>query len=94
MKAVVDTKLPAFYVDAGGRYGVVYNGHYICAWPNRESGTIDVTSDVLDYDGTFSCSQEWESFAPDETAAIVRALRKMLHLASGKPAHQFVCDRI
>lgn len=69
-------KLPGFYTDERGAYGIVLGAVYICCFINSDDGKYDVTADTVDANGDFSLNIEWESF--DNPIDAVQALRNMV----------------
>lgn len=76
MEKIRAYKLPGFYTDERGAYGIVVNNTYICCFINDEDGKYDVTVDTVDDNGDFALNLEWESFDNPEDA--VRCLRNMV----------------
>lgn len=81
MAAVKAARLPGFYVDERGAYGVIIGTVYICCFVNGEDGRYDVTADSLDGNGDFALNLDWESYGQPEDA--VRCLRRLLRKHTG-----------
>lgn len=68
-------KLPGFYTDERGAYGIVINTTYICCFINSDDGKYDVTADTIDENGDFALNLNWESY--DQPTDAVNALRRL-----------------
>ena len=77
MEKIKEYKLPGFYTDGRGAYGIVIGLVYICCFVNSEDGMYDVTADTLDDAGDFALNLDWESYdQPKDTAQCLRRLVK------------------
>lgn len=81
MAAVKAYRLPGFYTDERGAYGVIVGKVYICCFVNSEDGKYDVTADTLDANGDFALNLDWESYDQPEDA--VKCLRRLLRKHTG-----------
>lgn len=80
MKAIYEARLPGFYIDARGAYGIVIGRLYICCSINLEDGAYDVTVDTVDKNGDFALNIDWESYT-DPKEAIHRLRYKVQYFA-------------
>lgn len=85
MKEITASKLPGFYTDERGAYGIVLGDVYICCHINSDDGQYDVTVDTVDGSGDFALNLEWESFPSSEQA--VAQLRRFVKKYVPKNAH-------
>lgn len=76
MEKIKSARLPGFYTDERGAYGIVLNGKYICCFVNIEDGKYDVTVDTIDENGDFALNLDWESYENPMDA--INALRKFV----------------
>lgn len=77
MNKIRAAKLPGFYTDERGAYGVIIGDVYICCSVNDEDGKYDVTIDGIDHNGDFAENQKWESFDnPEDAIACLRRFVK------------------
>ena len=76
MQKVESSKLPAFYTDARGAYGVVIGTVYICCFVNQDDWKYNVTVDGISAEGCFDLNFEWEGYDTAEDA--VKCLRRMV----------------
>lgn len=76
MSKITAYRLPGFYLDCRGAYGIVVSDVYICCFVNSEDGKYDVTVDGIDENGDFAFNRSWESYDSPEEA--IWALRQML----------------
>ncbi len=76
MDKIKSAKLPGFYVDERGAYGVIINRVYICCFVNDIDGKYDVTADTIDEHGDFALNLEWMSF--EESSDAINALRQFV----------------
>lgn len=53
MEPIIAARLPGFYVDARGAYGIVFRDYYICCFINSDDGSYDVTVDTISDEGDF-----------------------------------------
>lgn len=73
MDKIKEARLPGFYTDERGAYGIVLGSVYICCFINSDDGLYDVTVDTVDGNGDFCLNLEWESF--EEPQEAVKRLR-------------------
>lgn len=71
MDRIKAARLPGFYTDERGTYGIVLGDVYICCFINSDDGLYDVTVDTVDGNGDFALNIQWESYS-DPTEAIQR----------------------
>lgn len=76
MDKIKSYKLPGFYTDERGAYGIIIGKFYICCSVNIEDGKYDVTVDTLDDDGDFALNLDWESY--DQPDDAINGLRSFL----------------
>lgn len=76
MEKIKEYRLPGFYTDERGAYGIILGGLYICCFINSDDGRYNVTADAVDGNGDFALNLEWESY--DDPAAAVRQLRHLV----------------
>lgn len=76
MVAIRECKLPGFYMDERGAYGIVLGGVYICCFYNDFDGVYNVTVDEIGTLGDFDKNIEWEWFGEPRDA--INCIRKMM----------------
>lgn len=82
MGLVKAARLPGFYTDERGAYGIVLGTVYICCFINSDDYQYDVTADTVDENGVFGHNLDWTSYiTPDDAVARLRFLVK--HYARG-----------
>ena len=73
MEPIIAARLPGFYVDARGAYGIVFRDYYICCFINSDDGSYDVTVDTISDEGDFDKNIVWDSYDdPNEAIADLR----------------------
>ena len=73
MEPIIAARLPGFYVDARGAYGIVFRDYYICCFINSDDGCYDVTVDTISDEGDFDKNIVWDSYDdPNEAIADLR----------------------
>lgn len=75
MEKIKAAKLPGFYMDERGAYGIVIGTFYICCFINQSNDEYDVTVDTIDENGDFALNLEWESYKWSDDA--INCLRRM-----------------
>lgn len=67
MNNITEKPIPGFYMDQGGRYGIVLGGVYICCFVDVDDATYNVTVDGVDEKGAFARNISWDwYFDPSE----------------------------
>lgn len=73
MDRIKAARLPGFYTDERGAYGIVLGDVYICCFINSDDGLYDVTVDTVDGNGDFALNIQWESY--NDPAKAIQRLR-------------------
>ena len=86
MNKIRAAKLPGFYTDERGAYGIVIDKDYISCFINSDDNKYDVTIDTIDANGDFAENKEWESFDnPEDAIACLRSF------VAGYCYHAYYC---
>lgn len=76
MEAIREYKLPGFYMDERGAYGIVLGGVYICCFFDSDDRKYNVTVDEIGPLGDFDQNIKWEWF--DEPRDAINCIRRMM----------------
>ena len=74
MDPIKEARLPGFYTDDRGVYGIILGRFYINCFINSDDGQYDVAVDTVDDKGDFAKNIRWVGF--DDPADAIECLRR------------------